>query len=239
MGVVEGALIASALASAGSSAYGAHKAGKAQKANLNSIGGLFGADQQILGETGLLAQGFGDQQAFAQQAIYDPAYGLAGGFGDIAKFGQTAREDVMRREEESRASLVRRNQQSGLFSSSEMENAFRGLSHDTSRSLRQIEESVARLRLGHRGNMAGAIAGLGDISAQQGVASANYASQYASILGGQQYTSSPVDLGGLGGFAALLAQQYGGGGGGSSFAPSVNYASGGTGGAPSGWWDSI
>lgn len=180
-----------------------HGQNSAHKSQQSSLAALFA---QLQGNQNALYGQAAHQQKKALGAIQT---GFQGAIDNSSRIGASSKQGVLDREQQSMGSLSQSMTDRGLFNSTAYDNARRGISSDTNRSLSSIDAALAQLQGGLLAQKGQAEAGQYDWLARllQGQAGAN--SQLGLAQGqmqfGAPYNSSELAPGGAGQLAQLAA----------------------------------
>lgn len=190
---------------------------KAKKAQGKTIKGAQGAFMDALDRSRQLGS---SGVAYQKNAIKTLHGANKQAMGIAAKMGTSAYNRVLDREQQAKGDLQQRAVSSGLYSTSALDSANRGVMSDTNRALADITDSLGGLQISTlqqgAGQEANAMQELSRYLQSQGISEAAIYEALAQFLGGIQHTPGTSALGTLGGFAKLGLSAFGGGAGGAA-----------------------
>lgn len=209
------ALIGAGLGAGGAAGYQDYKAAKsakkAQKKQIKSANDAYLSALGTVREKGSAGLTYQKQGLKAVQAGNSKASKIAAGLGT------SAYNRVLDREQQTKGDLQQRSVNSGLYSTTSLDAANRGVMSDTNRALAEITDSIGGIQTGiaQQGGAleSGAYQNLARYLQSQGISEAAIYEALASFLGGIQHTPGPSALGGLAGIAKLGISAFGGGAG--------------------------
>ena len=158
------------------------------------------------------------------------ASGYGAARGDLARAGSTAKSDILGQQKQQLGGAAQSLTSRGLYNTTALEGAQRGIHADTSRALASVDESVGNLLSGLRQNQTsaqlGATSALASFYPQRSADQLASKNNYIDFLFGKQVIKPNFGsyLAGTLGSAAQMAAYaagggFGGGGGGVPFSP--------------------